>query len=135
MASFSVPIITFLVNLAAGEGLYGYYCRKYPASYECPDPVHLLCAAVMPALLPGALVLLKASPGFLARSLLFVGVVMSLYWFGAPIVLVLLGGMSGGAEEIWMPSIVVLVASALLSPIYGKLTHDRAKRQAGKLGD
>jgi TM2 domain-containing membrane protein YozV len=133
IASFSVPIITFLLNLAAVDGLYGKYCNYYYV--RCPDPVHLLCAAAMPALLPGALLLFKFSPGIVARSLVFVGVVISLYWIGAPIILVLSGGLSGPAEEIYTPSIVVLVASAILSPIYGKIAHDRAKRQASRAGE
>jgi hypothetical protein len=133
IASFSVPIITFLLNLAAADGLYGWYCARYDAG--CPDPVHLLCAAAMPALLPGALLLFKASPGIVARSLAFVGVVMSLYWIGVPIILLRGGGLSGSAEEIYLPSIIVLVASAILSPIYGKITHDRAKRQASRVGE
>jgi hypothetical protein len=131
LASFSIPIITFLINVVAVNGLYGDYCLWYPERFHCPDWIHLFLAAAMPAVFPVALARLRVSPDGLARCLQFTGIVMSLYWIGAPIILLQMGGLSGGAEEIYGPSVLVLLGAAILSPLYAWIVRGRPKRQAG----
>lgn len=117
-----VPILSLILNYWMEVDVYVPYCLRYSSSCNI-DWLHLIIAIAMPAILTVAVFLSRSYSSFLIGCAMFVGVVMTVYWIAAPIVM--WGIITGGAEEIWMPSLVVFAGAIVAAPLYMKFIHPK----------